>query len=242
MTQSPTLQAFLLFVVSVLFVGCKSDGLEEIGEYPAAVMPESPAVSSDGTASRSYVDESLQPGDVLELFVEEDNSFNGKYTVRERGDLIIPNVGRIMVKGMSVVDAGARIRSELESSQLKKATVIVDRIQKSPRKATQANQSAKPAQQNVRITIYMSGSVKRAGQHRIPVPQSGKLGVYEAILIAGGLSQFGDPTKVHILRNDDSGKKKKIPVNVKSIENGLIEDPMIGEGDIVVVPEKAFGF
>ena len=125
---------------------------------------------------------------------------------------------------------------------MKKATVILDRIRTAPRKPP-ASAQAPPAQQgNLRLTVYMTGSVKRPGQHRVPIPKSGRVGVYEAILITGGLSQFGDPTKVHILRNDEEGKKRKIPVNIRSVENGLIEDPMIGDGDIVVVPEKVFGF
>jgi ribosomal protein L18E len=44
------------------------------------------------------------------------------------------------------------------------------------------------------------------------------------------------------LRNDSAGKKHKIPVNISNIEKGLEVDPPIGDGDIVVVPEKVFGF
>ena len=101
---------FWLFSTVFVFVGCKSDELEELGDYPAAAMPEAPAPSSSGYSQPRSTDSSLQPGDSLELFVEEDDSFNGVYDVRERGDIIIPNVGRIPVRGMTVVDAGARVR------------------------------------------------------------------------------------------------------------------------------------
>lgn len=240
--MNKAITAFWLFSAVMFFVGCKSDGLEEVGDFPAAAMPESPSPPSTGYSQSRYTDNSLQPGDSLELFVEEDDSFNGVYDVRERGDIIIPNVGRIPVRGMTVVDAGARVRSELESTQLKKATVILDRVHKAPRKTAPSAPAPSAQQGDLRLTIYMTGSVKRPGQHRVPVPESGRIGVYEAILITGGLSQFGDPTRVHVLRNDEAGKKRKIPVNIRSVENGLIEDPMIGEGDIVVVPEKMFGF
>jgi hypothetical protein len=88
----------------------------------------------------------------------------------------------------------------------------------------------------------MNGKVNRPGQHRVTVPASGRVGVYEAILMAGGMSRFGDPARVHLLRNDSEGKKHKIPVNILNIEKGLEVDPPIGDGDIVVVPEKVFGF
>lgn len=68
------------------------------------------------------------------------------------------------------------------------------------------------------------------------------MGVYEAILIAGGISRFGDDQKVHLLRTGDDGRKHKIPVNIRLIERGEAGDPPIGHGDIVVVPERVFGF
>ena len=37
----------------------------------------------------------LQIGDEIEVFVLEDTSFNGVFTVRPSGDIIMPKVGRI---------------------------------------------------------------------------------------------------------------------------------------------------
>lgn len=241
MARSP-IELLSSVIIFAFLVGCAADGLEEVADYPEAVMPPPPHQPSTNTPVRNWTDSTLQPGDVIELFVEEDRSLNGTYPVRERGDIILPNVGRIPVRGMTVTDAGARIRSELEASQLRKATVIVDRVSKAPRKKDVQTVRPSTNQPQSRVTIYMNGSVLKPGQHKIPVPESGKLGVYEAILVAGGLGKFGDPARVHILRNDGQGKKRKIPVNIKDIEMGLTKDPMIGDGDIIVVPEKVFGF
>ena len=41
-------------------------------------------------------------GDRLEIFVKEDPEFGGKYLVRERGDIIIPEVGRIPLEGKTL--------------------------------------------------------------------------------------------------------------------------------------------
>jgi protein involved in polysaccharide export with SLBB domain len=177
------------------------------------------------------------------LFVEEDDAFNGTYPVREQGDIIIPSVGRIQVAGLSVGSAGSRVQTELQSRHLKKATVMLDRVGRASLSQEAANTpqaTAPPAAP--KLTVYLNGKVNRPGQHRIDLPASGHLGVYEAILIAGGISNFADPAKVHVLRNDSEGKKRKIPVNIANIEKGLAKDPSIGDGDIVVVPEKVFGF
>jgi len=232
---------------SVFFAGCKStDLVEEIppADYPPPLIPAPvpQAVAPLAAPSRPSAGGSIRPGDSLELFVEEDDAFNGTYAVREQGDIIIPAVGRIQVAGLSVGSAGSRVQTELESRHLKKATVMLDRVGRaSPTQDGSAPVVAAPPTAP-KLTVYLNGKVNRPGQHRIALPASGQLGVYEAILIAGGLSKFADAAKVHLLRNDSEGKKRKIPVNIAGIEKGLEKDPPIGDGDIVVVPERVFGF
>lgn len=231
---------------SLFLAGCKSTDLEQnfsAADYPppAIPAPEAPPVPSKPTPSRPAAGGPIRPGDSLELFVEEDDAFNGTYPVREQGDIIIPSVGRIQVAGLSIGSAGSRVKTELESTHFIKATVILDRVGRAPLvPESEAAVVAPPAAP--KLTIYVQGKVNRPGQHRIELPSSGHLGVYEAILIAGGLSNFADPARVHLLRNDHEGKKRKIPVNIVNIKNGLEKDPSIGNGDIVVVPEKIFGF
>ena len=230
-----------------LFVGCKStDLVEDIpsSNYPPPAMPvpEAAPAPPKPVSMKPLVGGSIRPGDTLELFVEEDDAFNGTYPVREQGDIIIPSVGRIQVAGLSLGSAGSRVQTELQARHLKKATVILDRVGRAsvPQEALASAPTAPPVAP--KMTIYLNGKVNRPGQHRIDLPASGYLGVYEAILIAGGLSNFADPGRVHVLRNDSEGKKQKIPVNITGIEQGLVKDPQIGNGDIVVVPEKVFGF
>ena len=246
---------FCLILVNVLaasiplaLVGCASTEFVEQtspSSYPAPAIPvpEAAANTPKPFSSSPSVGGSIRPGDSLELFVEEDDAFNGTYPVREQGDIIIPSVGRIQVAGLSVGSAGSRVKTELESRHLRKATVILDRVGRAPvsQEIAEGTFAAAP-QAAPKLTIYTQGNVNRPGQHRIDLPSSGHLGVYEAILIAGGLSNFADPAKVHLLRNDHEGKKRKIPVNIANIEKGIERDPAIGDGDIVVVPEKVFGF
>lgn len=241
---------FVALLSAALFLfGCKSSEFSESGPpapassypppsipvpEPVPVAPRAPSPRTSGGNIRS--------GDTLELFVEEDDAFNGNYAVREQGDIIIPSVGRIQVAGLSMSSAGSRIQTELEARHLKKATVIVDRVGRAamPQEAEAPRAPAPSAAP--KMMVFMNGKVNRPGQHKITLPASGRVGVYEAILMAGGLSRFADPARVHVLRNDSEGRKHKIPVNISNIEKGLDKDPPIGDGDIVVVPEKVFGF
>ncbi|MGJ8642149.1 MAG: polysaccharide biosynthesis/export family protein [Luteolibacter sp.] len=177
---------------------------------------------------------SISVGDKLELFVKEDPVFNDTYQVRERGDIIIPDIGRIQLKGLSVEAAERRIEGYLEKGQIKDATVILDRIR---------DQGAGPKVAGAsRMLVYMTGAVRRTGQHMLTVPEGRSLGVYEAILISGGLGQFADEQKTHVLRMDSNRVRHRIPVNLKLIRQGSAPDPAVGQGDVIVVPEKVFGF
>ena len=171
-------------------------------------------------------------GDRIEIFVKEDTSFNDIYSVRESGDIIIPKVGRIKVAGLSVYKAEATIKSKLEPEQLQIATVIVDRLQN--KSLTAAGQSS--------IIVYLTGKVKSPGQHIIPITTNTPLGLYEALLIGGGTTKFADLQKIHALRNGKDGLKSKIQMSVREINQGRAADINARSGDIIVVPERTFGF
>lgn len=112
-----------------LLVGCKS-GVDPNGEIPPAVQARSakPGESGEPEARLIKVTKDIKMYDRLEIFVTEDPQFNGVYTVRESGDIIIPIVGRVPVEGFSVEEAEKTIKERLERGQLQKATVIVDRL------------------------------------------------------------------------------------------------------------------
>ncbi len=221
-------QIFLLLlqpvVLALALVGC-SDGLSSSGDVPAAAVP--PVVrQTDGNV--------IAVGDELEIFVKEDAVFNGTYRVRERGDIIISDVGRIPVAGLNVEAAERRVESYIEKGQIKDATVILDRTSNPAKKTSLAGSR--------QMLVYMTGAVVKPGQHMLTLPEGRSLGVYEAILISGGLGRFADEQNVYITRVDSKGIRHRLPVNTRLIRQGNSADPAIGYGDVVVVPEKVFGF
>jgi polysaccharide export outer membrane protein len=179
--------------------------------------------------------QNFQVGDQLELIVEEDPTFNANYEVRDGGYILIPKVGRVPILGLTRGDAENQVKQALEKQQLTKATVFVERRAKNS--ALQAGQNA------TRISVFITGSVIRAGQHYVPLPTDGRPpGLYETILVTGGMAKFADDTKAKLMRADSQGVRRTMVVNLKSIQSGLTPDVPIGEGDIINVPEKVFGF
>jgi len=191
------------------------------------------------SASTGASEPLFKSGDFVELLVEEDVSFNGVFQVRAGGYVLIPKVGRVEVVGLNRDAAEKRIRESLQKQQLKTATVFVEHTPGPPRSNTiLETTSFEPS-----VTIFLTGAVARPGQHRIHLQSDGGTpGVFETLLIAGGLAKFGDDTKIRIMRLNERGMRNSILVDARKIRDGLSSDVPIGDGDIIQVPEKVFGF
>ena len=171
-------------------------------------------------------------GDSLDVFVMEDDKFNGTYKVRENGDIILPKVGRVRVSGLTSSSAQDAISQVLQSSQLSKASVIVERSSKS----TTQSFDEKP-----KMLIFVTGAVNQPGQHMLAMSDSTSFSAYEAILIAGGTNAFADERKAYILRRGAGNTRTRIPLNIRDIRNGHGNDIPLREGDMITVPERSFG-
>jgi protein involved in polysaccharide export with SLBB domain len=174
----------------------------------------------------------LAPGDTIEVFVMEDEKFNGSYKVRENGDIIMPRIGRVNVGGLTASGAQEVVKKALEATQLAHPTVIVDRT------GTTGQQSF---EEKSKMLVYVTGSVARPGQHMIAQVGTQPIMAYEAILIAGGTTPYADERRAYILRRGRSTSRTQIPLNLRDIRMGLGPDVPVQEGDLITVPERHFG-
>lgn len=166
-------------------------------------------------------DEIVVPGENLEVFVNEDPSFNGIYQVRRGGYIIMPQVGRIAVAGKSLSAAEAAVKRALQSSQLKNASVMIERKQG-------ADLENGPL-------IYLSGEFLQPRPWRIPTGVTPTL--VNVILSSGGVSDKADLTRVRVMRIA-ANKSVVEEVNVAKILDGggLTSDLSLGEGDVITIP------
>ena len=165
----------------------------------------------------------LLPGENVELYVNEDASFNGKYEIRRGGYIILAQVGRIPIAGKTIEQAEAAVRRALEDSQLHHATVMLERI-------SGTDVATGPL-------IYLSGEFKNARPYRIPNGTAPTL--VGVILSSGGVSEKADLTHVRVMRMA-GGRGVVEEVNVQKILDGngggLTSDLTLGEGDVVTIP------
>jgi polysaccharide biosynthesis/export protein len=208
-----------------LLIGCQAPQASlERPQVPVATAPRSTVVPR-----ASY---RVKVGDQLDIFVLEDKSFNGSFPVRETGEIILPQLGRVYVLGLQLPEVEAAVKRQLEGSQLKVATVIAD-----PTSSAALSGPHQPVGMSVRV----SGRVTTPG--RVTVPQLGNAPVtaFQAITEAGGLLPFADKKHAYLLRSNGLNVNR-IPVNLDHIEKGVEPDVPLQEGDTVIVPQKTLGF
>jgi len=166
-------------------------------------------------------EEIVVPGENLEVFVNEDPSFNGIYQVRRGGYIIMPQVGRIAVAGKTLSAAEAAVKRALQSSQLHNASVMIERKQG-------ADLENGPL-------IYLSGEFREPRPWHIPAGITPTL--VNVILSSGGVSDKADLTRVRVMRIA-ANKSVVEEVNVAKILEGfgLTSDLTLGEGDVIIVP------
>lgn len=174
-----------------------------------------------GSLQTSPGEEIVVPGENLEVFVNEDPSFNGIYPVRRGGYIIMPQVGRIAVAGKSLSAAEAAVKRALQSSQLKSASVMIERKQG-------ADLENGPL-------IYLSGEFLQPRPWRIPQGVTPTL--VNVILSSGGVTDKADLTRVRVMRMAAS-KGVVEEINIAKILDGggLTSDLSLGEGDVITIP------
>jgi protein involved in polysaccharide export with SLBB domain len=166
----------------------------------------------------------LLPGENIELYVNEDASFNGKYEIRRGGYIILAQVGRIPIAGKTIEQAEAAVRRALEDSQLHHASVMLERISGS-------DVATGPL-------IYLSGEFKNPRPYRIPSGTAPTL--VGVILSSGGVNEKADLSRVRVMRMAGGRGVVEI-INVQKIldgtsTGGLTSDIVVGEGDVITVP------
>jgi len=170
----------------------------------------------------AIADSRITAGESLEIYVVEDEGFNGVYQVRRGGYILMPSVGRIPVAGMELTEAEASVKAALERTQLTSASVLVERPSTLSKDGTQyiflAGQFAKPG-----VTTMMVGAENSIA----------------TATIAFGATGAADLRRIRLLRLVD-GRSVVEEFDVESMLKGagLASDARLVEGDILFAPTR----
>ncbi len=139
-------------------------------------------------------DTPIGPRDVLELKVLEDATMSGRLTVADDGNIILTNVGKVYLAGLTAAQAEAKLKSLLEASLLAKATISVQVVEF----------SSKP--------ISVVGAVLRPGR----ISASGNTTLIQAITQAGGLTT-GYGKELYVLRTGQNGLSEQLAIDIEEL-------------------------
>jgi polysaccharide export outer membrane protein len=89
-----------------------------------------------------------------------------------------------------------------------------------------------------KMRIFVSGAVRNPDVYE--VPRDEPVTVLKAVTLAGGPTIRAAEKHVQILRTDAAGARVVLDVDLKRVKRGKSEDPLLREGDIVLVPESFF--
>jgi len=215
-------------VVSQLLSNCTADSFKPVQNDQASM----PSVADQAYAAERNAPASQQPRptivanadtttdykisaqDILQVAVFQIKDLDSAVQVGEDGNITLPLVGKLQVKGKTTSQAEQIIAGKLREKYLQ-----------SPQVSVSIKQYGK------RITV--SGEVK---QPKV-LPDDGNTTLSQAVATAGGLSELGDVGRIHVARSIDQRVHDEI-FSLAEIQAGTTRDPVLKGGDIVVAEQS----
>ena len=194
----------------------------------APVLSLALAVTLVFTFAASAQEYRIQPGDRLNIEVLEDTSLNRTVSVLPGGTINFPYAGSLNVAGQSPTSVGNRISQSLSGVLASPPTVFVSAIPLEP-----VPGMGQDVEEDV-VNIYIMGEAASPGAKTV-VPGTTFL---QALSQAGGPTPFAATRRIQLRPAGTPGQV--ITVNYAAIMKGAImnHDPVLREGDVIIIPER----
>ena len=158
----------------------------------------------------------LASGDVVKLTFSSAPELNQSQKVRADGKLSLPLVGEVDASGKTVGQLQGEL-IQLYKSQLKTPEITV-------------------SLETSVTTVVISGAVRKPGKIVFEMPTT----VFQAIMEAGGPSEFGTLKHVRLVRTVNGVQKSQV-MNVHDTLIGQGTKPFyVRDGDVIYVPQTTF--
>ena len=177
-------------------------------------QPQTQHAFPEQTTAKTKV--TLSPGDVIRLTFAAAPDLNQAQKIRADGKVSLPQIGEVTASGKTVVDfQGELVR--LYKSQLRNSDVVVT-LESS---VTQ---------------VVVSGAVAKPGKLTFDRPTT----VFQAIMEAGGATDYGTLKKVHLVRVVN-GEQLTQFLDLRPTASGEKTSAFyVRDGDVIFVPQTVF--
>ncbi|MFM8357099.1 MAG: polysaccharide biosynthesis/export family protein [Verrucomicrobiota bacterium] len=160
----------------------------------------------------------IRGGDLLELKVYQEEDLNSRVRVEADGAVVLPLVGRLTVRNLTVEEAQRLVHDRLEAEFLNNPQVTLTVTEFSPQRYS------------------VMGQVARPGVYQIPPGE--RVTLLQAIATAGSYTRIASPSNVKVKRRGPNGMEV-IPVNAKAMASDPTRVFFIETDDEVLVGESA---
>ncbi len=207
--RSRVLMMIAILVVAFFAVGCASM------QTKAMNMKLKQMARTEGTLE----DYRVAAPDQLTVEVKGWPEYTRTQTVRPDGRITIPDIGDIMVQGLTIPEITAAANEKLQNV-LSEPSVTVTLVASTSK------------------AVYVLGEVKRPGIQ----PYYGDMRLIDAVSMAQGVSFYGDWRLVTLTRESVDGVPDVFVIDLrKLVDKGRGEQNVIlKEGDIIYIPPTGF--
>jgi polysaccharide export outer membrane protein len=158
----------------------------------------------------------LSPGDVLKLSFAEDTDLDQTQRIRRDGKISLPYLGEVTAGGKRVIDLQHELTRRYEG-HLDNPEVLV-------------------TLENGAATVIISGFATKPGSITFDRPTT----VYQAIMQAGGVSDYGSLSNIHLTRIID-GVQRTETINLRASIRGQPTQPKyVQDGDVIYIARSLF--
>ena len=188
----------------------------------------SQTVSTGSTKATNQLDDTtlLRVGDILSYRVLEDDESPVMLTVNDSGQIQVPYLGSVTVLNKTPRMVAAEIHQGLENSVYRKATVFISLETKSGRSPGR---------------VFITGEVNH--QISVELRPNQEMTLMQAIVEAGGFSDFANKRKVRVIRKAAGASKPTVVDVTKIINQGRTDlDIALQPGDVILVPVRLINF
>src|SRR5213592_4243911 len=158
----------------------------------------------------------LSPGDVIKVSYADESVPDQTQKIRRDGKVSLPLIGEVTAAGKRVIDFQHELVSRYEA-QLENSEVLV-------------------TLENGLAGVIVSGFANRPGPLNFDRPTT----VYQAIMAAGGVSDYGSASNVHLTRMIN-GEQRTETINLRPTIHGKPTKPKyVQDGDVIYISRSWF--
>jgi len=158
----------------------------------------------------------LSPGDVIKLTFPGAGELNQSQRIRTDGKVSLPLVGEVQASGKTLSGFQSELAG-LYKPQLRNSEVLV-------------------TLESGTATVYISGFVSKPGKFAFDRPTT----VFQAIMEAGGASEYGNLGNVHLVRTIGGEQRTQILDLKKAMTGETTKVYYIKDGDVIYVAQRIF--